>query len=452
MNDQCIKSMSAMIQSRDSQTEEQSSTTSITFDSLPRRLIGVCASFLEQWSFRSLSKVNRAVYLGCNMPIVLTQLVKRYNTPDGDQLFNLSAFPFVEKLTLRVAIDWGDEGVPVLSDERMHVFAGQIAKMSRLQSLKLGDYVNGEISTESIGIVANHEELNRRTKYLYVEQHPDVHANRTRFLSAISSFKHLQFLKVRLAETHGRASRDNLNIKPIIDMCSNLKGLDFYDDGTGIQMAILQAIGHQLHCLTFYDLEQVAVSALKDVNFANLQQLRQGGRHDYGLCPDDSFCFILKTAVNLEKVGIDLRFKWRSNLITEILSQCERLKYLEIECDDRTMKDALDVILCYFEHKDSAFKQTLKIRFRSHLKDEHAQIMSKFERIVNSLSASKVDQWMIILHLFKDRRRLETWWPDELQRKLIWNRDVARSFAVDKALVITNPDCTINGVGESWLM
>ena len=292
-NDQYIKSMSTMIQSRESQTEEQSV---ITFDSLPRRLIGVFASFLEEWSFRSLSKVNRAVYLGCNMPIVLTELRKQHYIGEDHQLYAFTAFPFVKKLILRIGCDMEQEE-SVLSVERsgVNAMAEQIVKMSRLQSLELC-----VPDSEYIGMIANHEEVNRRTKYLYVEEQVTDPAARVRFFSSITSFKHLQFLKVELAAID---PIDNLDINSIIEMCSNLKGLDFHDSELGIEMAILQAIGHRLEYLTLYDLDEVATSVLKDVNFANLQQLVQGGPH--GLCSDDSFRAILKTAVNLEKVDVD---------------------------------------------------------------------------------------------------------------------------------------------------
>ena len=435
MNNHYIKSISTIIQSRDSQTEENSS---ITFDSLPRRLIGVCGSFLEQGSFRSLFQVNRAVYLGCNSPIVLTELHKHYRTETDHSLFDFSAFPFVKKLGLQV-VDIHQDEVVVLSLDRMNAIASQIAEMSQLQSLELF-----EVDSEFIGIIANHESTNRRIKCLYVKLQQTDHGSLGRFFTSITSFKHLQFLKVLLKKN--AVSRYNLDIKPIIEMCSNLKGLDFYDSHLGIEMAILQAIGHQLHYLTFHDLHRVATSALKDVNFANLQQLVQGDH-----CSDDSFRFILKTAINLEKV----RFRGKSELITEILTQCKRLKYLDFDCDVEGIDNVLDVMACFFERGNNVLKETLKIRIFSYLDpsvQQQTRTLSNLQRVVNSLSVCKVNQWMIILDLYSQGAGSLCSFRKQVRRKLNGDSDIARTFHVGFVFGITNPNCSINGIGESWLM
>ena len=362
----------------------------------------------------------------------MTELKKCYKTNDDHQLFNFTAFPFVKKLILKNSLDYRYGSV--LSVERMNAVTEQIAKMSRLQSLELCDLVR-----EFIGIIANHQEVNRRTKYLYVDQRKSGVQARARFLAAIESFEHLQFLKVLMPEVQDPI--DNLNVHSIIGMRSNLNGLDFYDGGLGIEMAIIQAIGHQLHYLTFHCIDKNASYALKDVNFSNLQQLVQGRR-----CYDDSLRFILKTAVNLEKVDVNCK----RELIADILTQCEKLKYLKIHCDYEKMREVLDVMAHCFEQKKNACKQTLKIRIHSYWRDEGGEVVS-FENIVSSLSASKVNQWMIILYLsVTDAHKIRS--RDELLRKLIWDRDVARSFEVDNVFVITDPECIINGISESWLM
>ena len=436
LNDQYIKSISSIIQSRDSQTDERSS---ITFDSLPRRLIGVCASFLEQKSFQWLSRVNRAVYLGCNTPIVLTEVEKHYNFADEHRLFNFSAFPFVKRLILKNDTDFD---LSVLSVEKMNVIASQIAKMSQLQSLELV-----EVDPEFIGIIAYHEETNRRTKCLHVERQQTGHGALERFFTSITSFKHIQFLKMNVLMIRNEDPVE-MDIKPIIEMCSNLKGLDFYDSRLGIEMAILPSIGHQLHYLTFYDLDDVANSALKDVNFANLRQLVQEKQ-----CSDDSFKCILKTAINLEKVKFHAKA-----VISEILTQCERLKYLEIECDEDSMGNVLDMIALFFEQKNNALKQTLKIRIHLCLNDslsraQETKAVSNLQRVVNSLSASKLDQWMIILDLYTHRAGFPiSMLYKRIRRKLNRNSDVSRNYQIDNVFVVTNLDCTIDGIAEKWLM
>ena len=368
---------------------------------------------------------------------MLTELEKSYKTAVDHRLFNFSSFPFVKMLVLRVDISFDES---LLSVERMNVIASQISKMSQLQSLILL-----EVDAEFVGIIANHEEVNKGTKCLYVEQQQTGRGALDRFLSSITSFKHLQFLKVFMMENQGLVG---LDMAPIIEMCSNLRGLDFYDCDLSIELAILQAIGHQLHYLVFHG--DFPIPALKGQNFVNLRQLRQGLS-----CPDDSFRFILKTAVNLEKV--EIRTDGDPALISEVLARCERLKYLEIGCGDAydKMEDILDIMKLFFDKNKDVLQETLKIRIKSSLLActlQQTKNIPRLQGIINSLSANSVDQWMIILDLLSIRGKNIKTFYNEVQRKLNWNKDVCRTVQIGNLIVMTNPNCTINGIGESWLM
>ena len=48
--------------------------SALRLDSLPRSLIGVTASFLEQRDYARFSHCNRLIYLGCNLPNHLQEL------------------------------------------------------------------------------------------------------------------------------------------------------------------------------------------------------------------------------------------------------------------------------------------------------------------------------------------------------------------------------------------
>ena len=75
INDQCNKTISTIIQSRDS---DDADIKLFKLDSMPRRLIGHCASFLDQNSYGNVSLCNRAVYLGCSTLSKLTEISVRY--------------------------------------------------------------------------------------------------------------------------------------------------------------------------------------------------------------------------------------------------------------------------------------------------------------------------------------------------------------------------------------
>merc|ERR1712154_384597 len=76
-----------------------------------------------------------------------------------------------------------------------------------------------------------------------------------------------------------------------------------------------------------------------DIDFAELRQFKQGEE-----CDDDVMRVVFRTAVNLEKVNVD----GDTTLIGELLENCKRLKYLEIDADEadsiRVEEDPGDVL------------------------------------------------------------------------------------------------------------
>ena len=72
----------------------------VKLDSMPRRLIGHCASFLDQKTYGILSLCNRAVYLGCNTPSKLTQVNVTYISHSDKLPLDLSRFPFATNLKI----------------------------------------------------------------------------------------------------------------------------------------------------------------------------------------------------------------------------------------------------------------------------------------------------------------------------------------------------------------
>ena len=131
-HDRCIETISTIIQSRDSQPEEQDCNK---IDDLPTGIIGLCGSFLDQDSYGQLSNVNRAIYLGCNSPNTLRELEVEYQFPSDHQSLDFSVFPFARELTLRM--NFIDRHGPYISTGRMKLIASQIANMSRLEALHL---------------------------------------------------------------------------------------------------------------------------------------------------------------------------------------------------------------------------------------------------------------------------------------------------------------------------
>lgn len=127
-NAQCNKIISTIIQSRHS---NNNTADDERLDTLPRRIIGLCASYLDQLSYVALSTTNRSTYLGCNTPSTLQEVVLLYEPESKISIPDLSAFPFATKFILLASID--------ISSDRNSIFGSQIIKMSRLHSLDLSN-------------------------------------------------------------------------------------------------------------------------------------------------------------------------------------------------------------------------------------------------------------------------------------------------------------------------
>ena len=327
--------------------------------------------------------------------------------------------------------------------------------MPRLHSLNLSNS-----SHELTGIISNDDAINGRIKSAVFRHHDfrtDLYLDRERcqrFIEVIAGFKHLQFLKVRI---EGNPDPEHhWNTKALIESLSNLKGLDFDDASKGIEWSILQSVGHRLEYLTLYDPEEHFLHSAeqKQIDFVNLRQLWQ----DDG-CVSDCIRIIMKTAVHLEKV----RLPDQSPLLGEVLSKCEELKYLEIDVVETwgygSFNDVLQTMERSLFTKMNRQRQSLKIKINTSFTAIANDAESKnhiitLNRLIKSFSENNVDQWMLIIHIKRKEKEGNGELLHHLARSL--TSDICSTTVLDCenyiAALITNPDCTICGWRESWLM
>ena len=446
VNAHCNKLISTIIRSRETDIHREEENN--RFDSLPRRIIGVCASYLDQMSYAALSATNRASYLGCNGPNMLNEV--NYRCEFRNLYPVLSAFPFATKLCL--------DCLPcILSIDKMRIIASQISKMFRLYSLDLSKSCRKLIKM----IAKNHVTNERITSVVFSLQgncldFEGVIRKCQGFIELISRFKHIQFLKVWIQGFIDPEDEDGWKTEALIESLSNLKGLDFDDGGCGIEWSILQLIGHRLEYLALHDREEhfYRSAEQKRIDFVNLRQLRQG---DY--CMSDCGRIIMKTAIHLEKV----RLCNYSDLLKDILTQCAELKYMEIDAFDGVGRGGLDDVLqtlqrSLFSNK-TIQRDAFKIRINTSLTAiaECKEYIVKLNRIVKLLAANIVDQWMVIIHI-----KVSTHNGKEKNQQLIHDlpgrltSDISKTrvFQSKKHItgVIANPQCTFCGWRESWLM
>ena len=468
LNNQFIKSIATIIQSRDSQSESDEDTP-MTFDALPRRLIGVCSSFLDQKSYSQLSSVNREVFLGCNTPIMLHEIKVAFDLPSDHKSFDFSAFPFARKLNLDVLPIDGDDDEDECPESvaRMNLIASQICEMPRLVSLECN-------SASMIRIIANSDTTNQRTRFLSVDVWADDQEEFNRYISSMSSFKHIEFLKFNFQEMpEPSTSAVDMVIQPLIEMCSNLKGLNLNGDEFNIELAVLTEIGHNLQYLKLNKVDNMQVSQqLKDVDFTNLRQLVQGDD-----CYNNVMRIVLRTAVNLEKVKIRSHW-WEDSddnqeshegdglmLIEEIFGLCEQLRYVEIYKDD--FERTLEAVASGLSKMKQEKRGNLKIKF---ITDKSVECMEDscyrtLVQIVGALCSTKLDHWMIILPVKEGERHIKTLKQEIQSVKLnVAIYHDAEGFhykdeciyrgnkSSQSCIVISHAGCNINGYHESWLM
>ena len=433
-------------------------------DALPSGLIGACGSYLDQKSYARLCTVNRDIYLALSTPGTLRQVAVPYLSPAAYGMMNCSTISNAH--TLAFGYYRGADKESGISLDGMHVIASQIAKMSRLHSLELC-----EINSEFIGIIASHETTNQSINSLSVMAWELDEGALDRFISSITAFKHIQYLSVHGLWEYPPLSDDS-KTKRLIEMCSDLKGLDLFDgedyDGSVIEISLLRAVGHRLHylCINMFNDDQIAT--LKNIDFAILRQL-QLGQCGVG----SSIRAILNTATNLEKVGFfrcDNNYK--PELIVEILTKCKRLRYLDLQ-RIRDVEGILDALERGLFQTKTLRRDTLKIRI-SPIASRRAEFLSlnpiakpqecviKLDRIVNSLSVNKVDQWMIVLDISGDHQEfveslLGSLTADIAATHVIQNADIDQNLGIldrqwNHIVLITNPGCIISGWRESWLM
>ena len=128
--------------------------------------------------------------------------------------------------------------------------------MRQLQSLYLYD-LDGDL--ESVQIIANHKATNQRIQSLYVENIGDTLYEQ--FTASVSASKYVKFPK--LYTEHGREPPQKSQIKRIIEMCGSVQAFSCFDDNSGIELAVLQAIGPQLQYLDLNVYVDGAPAALK---------------------------------------------------------------------------------------------------------------------------------------------------------------------------------------------
>ena len=438
LNAQCNEIISNIILSRET---DRNKTGVMTFDKLPHILIGHCGSFLNQKSYRALSRCNRSTYLGASSPNMLKELDVYYpaDWEPADHPLDLASFPMANKVTLRIAKfrnSPNGEGIEIPRPrqvESVKIVASEIAKMPRLQSLNLYSLGNDH---ELIEIIANHQRTNQNVRWVRL-QYDSV--------SSLTTFKNLAFLHLDICDEDANATVSEMNA--ITRTLSGVKALILYDCNSPFGLQLLQSIGHQLQYLELYRIGHGSTDNLKNTNFDNLKQFVILPECEYDPCAN-----ILETATNLEKARICFsdEFGQDKGLLctTEMIGNCEKLEHIHILNGDY-IEQVLDAVNRGLFRSRMCERESLKIRIDNCMDldlESEGDFVMRFDQTIHQLQMSKVEQWMILLPRYT---------VENVINKLIDSLTASVRIVEDKEselVVISNPNCTINGYAEQWLM
>ena len=123
--------VSDVIQSRKPLTTEKDieDTKCKSLDTLPQRVIGKVASYLQEGSYKVLSYTNRAIYIGCNTPNLLQDLtVDAENQAVTDKITKMPRYPFAKHVHVTVQD---------LSAKRADIIQRTFCQMQRVRSLSI---------------------------------------------------------------------------------------------------------------------------------------------------------------------------------------------------------------------------------------------------------------------------------------------------------------------------
>eukprot|EP01084_Bolivina_argentea_P127162 224950_1 len=409
-------------------------TQTIKLDLIPKSLIGVTASFLEQSDYINFSKSNRIIFIGCNSPNLLQQLdlrkIRNYNS------INLSSFPSTKKLSFHLK----------KFDQFPHAYT-----LPAINELKCIDINENKKGHSNIDIFINQNLINTSTitqlKCSWFGK-SDKLFNRHKFIELLTKFPSLQHLHLFFVFV-------GIDCNQLKQTLPYLKALTVNGGAETRNKQLILALGSQLQSLAFFSNRGGRDYELKNICFGKLKELKLSRPSVKSI--DD----ILKTAVNLRTISVKTTVRGISlmtgddakNVFSKLINSCKLLEYIEFIDEGELIESVLDGIYNgLFETKNMKRKQ-MKMEIVIKECNSVEQDISKLfgllvlnvVKIINCLKLSNVCDFMIIVVI--DRKIEKKTVMNNL--KAIVSSDIELKQQ-GKAIIITNKCCKINGYTEKW--
>ena len=420
---QCI---SSIVEGRENDTpNDDEAITPKKLCDLPKALIGLTASFLDQKSYARFSGACRSIYLGCNAPNQLQSLDVRHLESDTvDTFIDLRRFASTKcfKFTstqfnrLTASIDG------IVMDRLEHVV------------------IDGKDSIDGV-LADTHIAMVNVTTLECLNMCSLQSAQYARLRSKFPNVKHLNLVDL---------STTALNFASVTDsfasQYSDLRGLAVsvwtLRDGWIDMAPLLRVVGDRL--------EYFKLSTHCDLSGVKFSRLRQLSLSAYHGRSHQTITEILKTAAHLRKAKIEMSGSPQTRVSTEgivqFFTRCEQLEYLDIEVAGTGPYSAFEWILECIEkglfETLSLKRNSLKIRIRTESDGyDHKPLAMKVLRTIHLLQMRNIQDFMLILEA--DKNALDTI-ADLPDNDVLLNRTEGK-------LVISNANCRICGYQEQWM-
>lgn len=412
---------SDIIQSRDL-TNQSINEEPIKLDTLPRRLIGVTASFLPQREYASFSRCTRSIYLASNSPHLLQKVVVMIKRDGSARIpAEFTRFRMVNLISL--------VHLSLATDDLIHSRINGISQMQRIPPLKI--FVDPNRSTvDALRLITTNQDIAEKVKYLSMEFTNgaiDIGA-----FTLLMAFPNVQYLDANAQTDRSHVKDDRSLLQTAVSTFRNLKALKIGKKDRVIGESLLQSVSSNLQFLSW----DTGISEdAAQLHFGELTQLRI--RRD-GMKFAET---ILTKAPKLEMVilpgppGAGL-----SSAVSKCLLSCSALKYLEIwgpgqisSCFVKTICTSLETM-----ERENWKGSSLKLKFWG---SYEFGIMDQ-QRLVKALMDSNFEHFMLI----DEQMEME---PILYDGRRVWTD---KDFLGRDICIITNRQCTIDGFGENWIM
>lgn len=436
--------ISTIIRSRNTATTDTSNHSAheeeeqvIALGDLPRSIIGRIASSLQQNDYFHFEQANRAMFTGCNSPNQLQELDLTAARYENLRTINLRRLWSVKHLKISVH----QLRAPRFRNTRMRF-------LPQLHTLTLKNHVRQhQIST----LARDLRQSGLNTALIKTLNIFDVVSNNLR--SLLTQFPSVEYLGL----FHVYFNNDAVRV--INECCPGLRGLLLNNGVFRGWSNMLQTAGSRLNYLCHGQLPTGPVD-VNQTDFSHLRELRMDN-------PNVLLTHqILETAKNVRKFHLNafgsdrrrmtsLTTQELATVIPDIFSKCDALQYFGIDANMGIFGAVLEALEVSLFRTRDVVRNTLKIRIEckgSHgiNLSEAENILLKIDRLVYRLSASEIDNFMLIL----DFEQMP--WPGNnedvevsLRRNIssdIWVRAEGSCF------VIMNENCAIQGWKEKWLV